>query len=652
MGIRSMSAWQRSLFLTTVIGVFMGVLFAFKPVTAQQTPPGKVEIVAINSERFPRIQIVFEAYGADGEFISGLNPANVYVVEDNNLDAQPRLVESLEMFQPGLEVILAVNFGPDLNTRFAGSRRFENIQQRLREWVAATADSNDHLSLATNNGLVLIRSGDRQEWLDALDNLSQVKMLEERPDLTSISRALDLAVDISGDTENHRAILFITPLLPPANLEAIANLTERTARLDAPVYIWLAASPQGIAANTPVFNALGNLAGATGGELSIYSGAEALPDVEGYLRAHRNQYRLEYTSALNTSATHVLALRIAHAGGTLESENRPVYLNILPPNPIFLSPQTRIERKFPSNDADDANLEPDLAAYRIIIEFPDGYPRAVRAARLYVNGEIVHENTAAPFDAFDWNIAAVTQDSQHILQVEVEDTLGLVQRSIEMPVTISVETRAPNAWQAALSGNRPLVLAAVLISALLLLGIMMMVLRRSPRRWLRRGAGVESFALPRERSRPLKRIPYLERPTWPHSAIASISSAPAWLVQCSEEQPAVAPPAAARLESRVFPLKYRENLLGSDPLRVQHLVESASVSPVHARIVQEAGGEYHLYDCSSVAGTWVNFVLIPIAGVGLRHGDTIHLGNVSLRFELAHPPQERPAVVQPYQEAP
>lgn len=651
-----MSVWQRSLFITTIIGILMGGMFVFKPVSAQETPPGRVEILSINSERFPRIQINFEAFAADGEFISGLDATDVRVIEDDDPNAAPRPADRLELLQPGLDFILAVNYGADLNTRYAGMRRFENIQQRLREWVTATAETNDRLSLATNSGLGLIRSSDRQEWLDALDNMAQVNLLEERPDLTAIGRALDLATDIGSANHARRAILFITPLLPPANLDALTNLTERAARLDVPVYIWLAASPQGIRTNTAIFDALGDLAGATGGELSIYSGAEALPDVEGYLRSRRSQYRLEYTSALNTSATHVLALQVDYAGERLRSPNRPVFLNILPPNPIFLSPQTSIERKFLPPDARNTDLEPDVVPYRIIIEFPDGYPRAVRAARLYVNGEVVDENTAAPFDVFGWNIAAIQQDSQHILQVEVEDALGLTQRSIEMPVTVRVETRQPNPWQAALSGNRPLVLVAILLSGLLLVGTILFAGRGLIGRVLhRRRADLDPLTQPppaaRERSRPFKRIPHLERPTWPRSATAAISSAPAWLVQFVEEQPAAVPPVDYP-NSRVFPLKYRDNLLGSDPLRVQHFIESASVSPVHARIVQEGGGDYRLFDCGSVAGSWVNFVLVPPSGACLCHGDIVHLGGVSLRFELAHPPQERPVIVQPYQEAP
>ncbi len=659
-----MSAWQRSLLVTTIIGVLVGGLFAFKPVFAQETPPGRVEIIAINSERFPRIQITFEAHAAGGEFIHGLDAAHIRVIEGNDPNTPPHTPDRLELLQPGLDVILAVNYGPDLNTRYAGARRFENIQQRLRDWVAASAETSDRLSLATNSGLDLIRSSNRQEWLEALDSLAQINLLEERPDLTAIARALDLATDIGGGDSTRRAILFITPLLPPANLEALVNLTERAARLDTPVYIWLAASPEGIRTNTAAFDALGNLAGATGGELSIYSGAEALPDVEGYLRSRRSQYRLEYTSALKTSATHMLALQVTYAGETLRSENRPVYLNILPPNPIFLSPQTRIERKFLPPDAKDPDLQPDVVAYRIIIEFPDGYPRAVKAARLYVDGQVVHENTSAPFDVLDWNIAAIQQDSPHTLQIEVEDALGLTQRSIEMPVTVSVEARPASPWRAALSGNRPLVLAAILVSGLLLAGTMIFAGRGLVGRILRRrratppgsgGANLDPLTQPpptaRERSRPLKRIPHLERPTWPRSATAAISSAPAWLVQFSEEQPTTFPPVGFP-NSRVFPLKYRDNFLGSDPLRVQHFIESASVSPVHARIVQEAGGEYRLFDGGSVAGTWVNFVLIPPSGACLRHGDIVHLGNVSLRFELAHPPQQRLVIVQPYQETP
>jgi pSer/pThr/pTyr-binding forkhead associated (FHA) protein len=61
-------------------------------------------------------------------------------------------------------------------------------------------------------------------------------------------------------------------------------------------------------------------------------------------------------------------------------------------------------------------------------------------------------------------------------------------------------------------------------------------------------------------------------------------------------------------------------------------------------------GEYWIYDHGSLAGTWVNYVPVSSEGTRLRHGDLIHVGFVTLRFETAHPAPQPAAVTRPYQE--
>jgi predicted component of type VI protein secretion system len=68
---------------------------------------------------------------------------------------------------------------------------------------------------------------------------------------------------------------------------------------------------------------------------------------------------------------------------------------------------------------------------------------------------------------------------------------------------------------------------------------------------------------------------------------------------------------------------------------------------MHARLIRQADGDYLLRDQGSVAGTWVNYDLIPSEGRRLRNGDLVQLGRVEFRFQLPgkHPP--RPILTYP-----
>ncbi len=648
---------QRCLMIFFIL-FLMGANGGTPPARAQDAPTGSVEVIAINTELFPRVQITFEAYDEQGNFFTGLKAEDVQVIEVNGLNDQEeaRPVERLEILQPGLDVIVAVNFAPELNTRYAGVRRYEAVLQRLKEWMESAPAQGDRLSISTNSGLQLIRSTDPQEWLTALDNLAQVNLLNEQAGLTAMARALDLVTDISGSGKPRCVILLVTPLLPAASLDGVQNLIDRAERLNVPVYIWLTTSAQSIAANPTMLDGLSDLAGQTDGELSIFTGSESLPEIEGYLKSRRYQYRLEYESRLNSAATHRLALSIEQGEDRLRSATQPIFLNIQPPNPIFLSPQTQIQRRFFPPNSRSSDLEPDAVTYRVIIEFPDGYPRAIRASRLLVNDELVQENTRPPFDNFSWSVRDIESEQQVEMQVEVEDALGLTGRSIRMPVRVSVESPPPNPWQVALSGNRPLVLAAILLCGLLLGGVLIFAGRQhrppfSAQRRSNRDPLTQPLPAPAQKKRgTINPASMARRLSSARPAAMPVSSAPAWLLQVSEESGTAVESGVKTMAHRLLPLKRSDNLLGSDPLRTQICINSASVSPVHARIVLNSLGEYWIYDHGSLAGTWVNFGPVPAEGARLQHGDLIHVGFVTLRFETAKPAPQAAPITQPYQE--
>jgi len=413
----------------------------------------------------------------------------------------------------------------------------------------------------------------------------------------------------------------------------------------------LVASASAPTSSPELFQPLEDLALQSGGALFLYSGIEALPDPDGYLNPLRYLYRASYDSKIQASGSYDIQLEISHNEQQLVSESRPVFVNVLPPNPIFLSPPSKIDRTWQqSGQSGDESLLPASVELQIVVEFSDGHQRPLKATRLYVDGELAAENTQAPFDTFQWDLKNYQADARHVLNVEVEDTLGLIRRSIDTPVDLTVEPAKANVLKSLLTSDHLLIFGGVLAAGVVLVLALGLLGRRAHR---------ESPASRRAREDPLTQpvtprtdngkpatAPTIDRPTWPRYAVGSLSSAPAWLLRVPDtgglgvaaSQSNISPssnPASA------IPLSRRETKLGSDPKVVTYKISSPTVSALHARVVQTAEGGFLIQDSGSVAGTWVNYSPVPAQGLLLRHGDLVQIGKIAFRFELANPPEER-----------
>jgi hypothetical protein len=623
--------------------IILGASFGIRAARAQSA--ARIEILSIESASFPALSLRFEAYDEQNQFIRGLQPGQVRVLEDE----QARPLRELELLQPGVHFIAAYDLGPELSNRYAGVSRYEAIQTALLAWAQAQpAGTSDQFSLAANTGMQLIRSGDPAEWAAAISSY-QPDLLAETPSLNALTRAVDLATDASPESHRKDAILFVTPLIFTWNQEAATNLAGRAAAQGVRINVWLVASESAAVNNPQIAQGLEALAAETGGQYRIFDGQNGLPDPDDYLEPLRYVYRAAYDSQINAAGTHNLRLEIDYAGGLLSSASKPLFINVEPPNPIFLSPPSLIERKWVKEDGQkESRLLPDSTGLRIVIEFPDGHERPLKSSRLYVDGALAAENTAAPFDAFHWDLSGITSDGQHMLRVEVEDVLGLIKSSIEWPVDLTVEPQRTAPLQAVFTGKRLLTLGAILASgAVLILALILSGRQSRERRRAIRKAQSDPLTQPvpariEPPSRPRKGSVRTssERTTIPRRATSEFGEAKAWLMRVSENGAATRadlPPQPAT----AIPLIRRETTIGSDPRRALYRLDAATVSGLHARIQMTPEGEYRIFDSGSVAGTWVNYAPVPSQGLLLKHGDLIQIGREAFRFQLAQPPEER-----------
>jgi hypothetical protein len=598
------------------------------------------ELAAIDASDFPQVHALLDVYDANGQFISGLLPEALAVYEDG----APREVDTISESEPPVQVVVAVNPGPALAVRNAnGVPRFTFVVEALSGWAnALPAESQDDLSLVSLSGS-LINHASPRDWLVSLQSFKP-DFRNTTPNLQTLAIALETVAATPKQPGMKRAVFFITPHMDDPNVDnTIAPLIQKAVDSKVRVFIWFV---DAVDFNTsPSANAFKMLALQTNGSFFTFSGIETFPDPNEYLTPLRHIYTITYTSGLIEAGSHSMGLYVEGPEGRIPALDQSFDVDIQPPNPIFVSPPLQITRQPPAEDPYNPDiLNPTRQELEIIIEFPDGHSRDLKRTTLYVDGEIVAENTTAPFDKFIWDISAYTEMGQHQLVAEVEDVLGLSKSNLAIPVTLTVKP-APSGLRPLLARYRSyVVLGAIGLAGVALVAILL--------RGRRRGTStIDRIEIRKRLEDPLTQpVPSITEPTipatrksktqprkplapgWAPAKPTRLPEAPAYLTRLTNNgEPASATP---------IPMAEKELSFGTDPVQSMHVLDDPSIAPLHARIKQNGEGIFMIYDHSSIAGTWVNFEPVTREGRRLQHGDRIHFGQMLYRFDLKQPPAE------------
>ncbi|MDX9863492.1 MAG: FHA domain-containing protein [Anaerolineaceae bacterium] len=616
------------------------------PAFAQEDQPGwRLLLSPPETGQFPQIGFFFEAYDENNIAVADLTADEVTVIE--NGAALP--VDSLERVEPGVQVIAAFNNAPQLANVVGGATYFDRIRLVLRDWaLRQPAGTPDDFSIATNSGMLAVRLQEPQQWVKAIEDFLP-DLRQSQPSEISFSQALNQLIESGNDPRMKRIILYVTTVPTAAEQEALPNLAESAAQLGARVFVWLVATPDVV--NSPAVQPLQQMAALTGGQFFLFTGKEELPDLDVYLNPIRYQYRAAYTSSITQGGAQRLAVQTQRDGLVSTSDEQTFEFTVLPPNPIFLSPPVGILRSWqePEDGQGEAYLAPQITSIPILIEFPDGYPRPVVRTQLYIDGELQVENTEEPFDVFLWPLAAYTENQRVLLQIRMEDSLGMQGASIETAVQISVQPKETSFIERLLTRRWPLILGIVLLAAMILLSVLYFARRRNvvkEKREKRR-----AYRDPLTQPVPIRQVDASQ--TKPPEASTDASrdkiswalsklKAPARLVRLDAEGKTV--------RGSTIPLDEDEVIFGRDAKRVTAVIDAPSVSGLHARYFRSADDQYMLADAGSVAGTWINYVPASLEGVSMQHGDLIHFGKATFRFEMSNPPKQNKLKIVPYED--
>ncbi len=618
--------WMKGLFgglLTSGL-----ILSLIMPVSAQGSM--RLQTGGLDASSFPRLVFYLDATDDQGRILEGLTPEELTLIEDG----QTLPATDLELIEPGLQFTVALNLDAALESPVGEVSRFELARQALQNWAAeAPSTVPDDLSLAVNDGEQVNHASNVDEWLPALNGLRpDLKAL--RGDLSALSRAVGLASDPTQHPRTKRAVLYITPPMTGSET-GLAELAGRADQMDVRIFVWVVTADDRPAPDVALLQALVDR---TGGRLALVSGPETFPNLEEWLAPLRRQYQVSYVSGLRAGGQHALEVLLQQDGETVaQAEPLTFTLDIAAPNPIFISPPAEVKRAWTERTREQpSTLQPESLDLQIVVEFSDGIQRVLQSTRLFLDGELVAENTVEPFDRFALDLAGFTESGPHTLRVEATDELELSGSSIELPLVVLVEPKPGSAVLGGISTTGLIAIGAVLVAGLVLAGVLVGESRFRKHGGLgfrrRRDPLTDPVAI--EQREPRHRPASREAVSRPRPQDSG--SAPARLVRLNENEQPIA--------GEMIPLSQPELTLGSDSAQVMLTIRDATVDKLHARILCGDEGGFRLLDQGSVAGTWVNYALVSGAGALLKHGDLVHIGRAMYRFELANPPARRELV--------
>ncbi len=617
---------RRFFFILTLICL---ILPAF-PVNAQGT--GNVLITTPDSSKFPSLGMYMDVFDDQGSYIQGLNSSNISILEDGQ-QITPEKIENLPV---PLKIVLAVNSDPALAIRDSyGTSRYAKLLETFDHWlVSRQPDSKDSLTLAWNGGIVASNQSPSEFKirLDAFDP----KARSSTNSLAALSYALDSAQEEDSAPGVKKAILLVSGHLGLKDQSGINDLIDRARQARVRIFVWIVDSNVNL--SNPGAIALENMALSTGGRFVTFTGAETLPDPEQWFASLRSVYYLTYGSKIRQSGNHSVQVQVSQTGGILLNSSALSFpLDIQPPSAALLSLPIEVVRQNPNSPFDPASFQPVSQDISVLVEFPDGKPRALKRVALYVDGQKLMENTTEPFNRFKWDLRGYQVSDEHGLQVEVEDIFGLTRISGDVPVKIIVVEPPGGVAGLILRNRTALTISVVIFAGAIVLGIIILGGRR----------GLATLAEHRK-NRVLQNDP-VTQPVFgkDHPDLQKNLPLP-WLRR--KENP---PPAyliqliSSNIASQAEPIKLneKEKTFGSDPTQATIVLDHPSVSSLHARLRRSEDDIFTIFDQNSIAGTWVNFDQVGLEGRRLKHGDIINFGQLSYRFELSKaPPLSQPVV--------
>ena len=419
--------------MTLLLAWAFMLLFAVWPGSGTNAQPAAtLAVQSPDLATFPIVEFKFKALDANSQPLGGFGADQVQVVENGETVPVDDLIEEYR----GVHFALAINGNREMDLRDgSGISRYEKLSEALTKWArSSTLRGEDAWSMFTNQGTQVTQATIAQDWIDGLEDYQpNFRLLE--PELTSLQSAIQAMMNESVDFGVDQAILYITPPLLADQIISLNELTQQARNQGIRVDVWMVGDSYYL--NNDQGGALVALAANTGGEFLQFTGVQGIPNLADLHAALGRVQSVTYTSQLHATGDYSLGVSVEIGDITVEGESQPFYLEVLPPNPMLLSPPILIERSWTGSEENQI-LMPKSQEIAILVQFPDGHTRSLDSSRLRVDGAVVDVNTTEPFDSFTWDLSDYEEDGEHFIQVEIEDQLGMAAETLAFPVEVQI----------------------------------------------------------------------------------------------------------------------------------------------------------------------------------------------------------------------
>ena len=562
------------------------------PAQGQESTP-RVVIDDLDTREFPKLTLNFKIPGGLDENTS-LLASQVNVIEN---DAQ-LAIDSLNSEYIGVHFGLVIN--PDRTlvlTYPSGYSNYDRMLASMRELGSdLTPTTGDVYSLFINPDIHYDQLENYTEWKNALEGYK-----ENQRQINSSLQSFEDAVRLlsSSPVTKETVLVFMTPYIEPAEMPALNALIQQAGEAGIPVHVWMTAAP--IVIGSAYQTDLQAICETWGGSLTILSGSQIPPNPREYLKGKGYRYTISWQSEIRTGSTQQISLRLTPSGeAVLTSAVSNVALEVLPTSLSFsnLSEQLSITIR------GDELIEPTELPIQAAIEFPDGFPREILSTSLYANGSLVQQHKDAPFGDFVLDLTPYRDQAKLSLQLTLEDALGYETRS-EMEY-VELTWLDPTADQPKPLVSNPWLWIGLGVAALGLLGVIFL-----PSRLKKKSVKTTDAepAAPTIRIEPESYVP-----------VKTFGS----LIKLDRDNT----PSA---EKPLLLIK-EITLIGKDPQLANLVLSDEALEPLHAEIHAFSDGRTRLTDFRTTAGTYVNFKAVDTKGVEIQHGDILHFGRLSYRF--------------------
>jgi len=594
-------------------------LFAFKSTYAQINT--NLLIQPPDTTAFPNLTLQFKLLSTSGLPETGLQVDQLSVFEND----KPVPVLSLQEEKKGVHFSLVLNGGYDLDRRDVnGDSLYEHLSTVLVGWASSrTFNSEDVWSFVTPEGAVIKNTHAPTAWISAFDAY-QPNFRSMEPNLHSLETALQMARDRTVAFGVDKTLLYIT-LPPPADqIDGLYALAANARTNGIHVNVWMVGdayyltNAQGLA--------LMDLADTTQGHFFHVSDIEEISDPEDYLTSLGSLYTLTYQSALRETGNYSLRVEAVVDGEQISGESVPFFITICPPKPILISPPVSVTRQGLSVTAASAGGPPlSQVKLNFMVSFPDGYDRDLSASRLFVDGRLVAEREIPPHDTFVWDLEGYSEPGEHMVQIEVEDSLGLSSRTILTPIQVIIEEPIT---PSSLSRQQ----IGWIFSGVVLAGALSLLLFWFVRRWWTNpvSSGVRTFI-----------SSFLKNKDSSHKPVASLDRKilavliPSGVLEKDWEQSA---------NWIIHP----EITIGSDASIADLVIKQPGISGLQSHLIH-LDGQFWIKDHGSALGTWVNYQRIGTEPVLILPGDILHFGHTEFRFTMKEQIESSHVTIKPYE---